>query len=167
MQISSLWTKLLRVPTCISISRFVCGCGSSWVFLASRDRYGWRVSDERSASTAIARKQKRDEDWVRGLDLKAFADEVEALGERLRREQGPEDMRHLRRVVLWSDLLAIVGLGSLWMSPNPITVLALSLWSLRLSRGLFRYSAQLSYGTILAGNKWKQTLSDSVKPKAY
>ena len=58
MQISSLWTKLLRVPTCISISRFVCGCGSSWVFLASRDRYGWRVSDERSASTAIKKKKK-------------------------------------------------------------------------------------------------------------
>jgi len=72
---------------------------------------------------------QEDEDWIRGLDLKAFADEVEALGERLRQEQGPEDMRHLRRVVLWSDLLAVVGLGSLWMSPNPITVLALSLWT--------------------------------------
>ncbi|CAJ1453233.1 unnamed protein product [Effrenium voratum] len=51
------------------------------------------------------------------------------LGRDLRAQQGEADLKHLRRVVLWSDLCALVGLATMWMSPNLLTVLALSLWT--------------------------------------
>uniref|UniRef100_A0A7S0FKY3 Fatty acid desaturase domain-containing protein n=1 Tax=Pyrodinium bahamense TaxID=73915 RepID=A0A7S0FKY3_9DINO len=67
--------------------------------------------------------------WIAKLDLPAFGKEVHELGRRLKAEQGREDQAHLEKMVLWSRICAAVGLATMWLTPNPLTVLALSLWT--------------------------------------
>ncbi len=39
-------------------------------------------------------------------------------------------MKHLHKIVLWSRLCAVLGLGTMWMSPpNLISIIFLSLWT--------------------------------------
>jgi len=67
--------------------------------------------------------------WIASLDLEGFGREVGELGRRLEREQGEADVEHLHKMVLWSDICAAVGLATMWMEPNIVSVVALSLWT--------------------------------------
>ena len=67
--------------------------------------------------------------WVTKVDIKAFKEEVQALGKKLLDGQGEADMAHLRKIVMWSDMCCAVGLLTMWMTANPITVIALALWT--------------------------------------
>merc|ERR1740130_1361108 len=53
-----------------------------------------------------------------------------ALGKRLEKAQGEDDVNHIKKICLWSNTCAAVGLATMWMQPNPISVFALSLWTL-------------------------------------
>ncbi|CAE8618343.1 unnamed protein product [Polarella glacialis] len=68
-------------------------------------------------------------EWMESLDLPAFAREVQDLGERLRAQEGPEDQAHFFQLVNWTHFLALLGLGTMWMTPNLLTVVCLSLWT--------------------------------------
>jgi fatty acid desaturase len=67
--------------------------------------------------------------WILNLDLDGFGREMQELGKRLRAEQGEEDMRHLEQIVQWSDICFFVGVATMWLPVNPLTVLAFCLWS--------------------------------------
>lgn len=63
------------------------------------------------------------------MDYDAFAKEVSALGKELLKETGDDDVEHLNKIVSWRNIAAIVGLLTIWMEPNVVTVGALSLWT--------------------------------------
>ena len=44
-------------------------------------------------------------------------------------ETGEADVEHLEKIVGWRNIAAVVGLGTVWMAPNPLTVAALSTWT--------------------------------------
>jgi hypothetical protein len=67
--------------------------------------------------------------WVANLDYASFAKEVSALGKDLRSETGEADVEHLNKIVEWRNIAALVGLATVWMTPNPITITALSTWT--------------------------------------
>lgn len=69
------------------------------------------------------------EQWISNLDLPAFGKEVHELGMRLKAGQDESDQKHLHKIILWSRLCAAVGLFTMWLVPNPLTVFALSLWT--------------------------------------
>ena len=92
-------------------------------------------ADEVAASmTELARREiararpplAAEDAWLAALDLEAFRRDVAALGERLRRAQGEDDLAHLRKMCRWSGGCLALGLLTLWLPPNPLTVLALS-----------------------------------------
>jgi len=68
--------------------------------------------------------------WIANVDLDAFGRDVKALGKRLEKAQGEDDVNHIKKICLWSNTCAAVGLATMWMQPNPISVFALSLWTL-------------------------------------
>ena len=68
------------------------------------------------------------EEWIDQLNLPAFGAEVRALGRRLRECEGAEDLDHFRKVRRWSDALGLVGVATMWLPLNPLTVAALSTW---------------------------------------
>jgi len=67
--------------------------------------------------------------WISNLDYEGFGKEVTALGKELSRQGGTEDVAHLRKMVQWRNVCALVGLATVWMTPNPLTILALSTWT--------------------------------------
>jgi len=68
------------------------------------------------------------DEWVASADLDAFRKDVKALGDKLLSEQGPDDLVHLQKIIGWANYCAAVGILTVWMYPNPITVIALSTW---------------------------------------
>ncbi|CAE8692462.1 unnamed protein product, partial [Polarella glacialis] len=105
-------------------------CGSILAAAAtSRPRGRSRRLRRRFAHARQSQSLPEEHRWLLHLDLEGFGSELRELGRRLRAEQGEADMEHLRTIVLWSDICALVGLATLWMEPNLLTVLALGLWT--------------------------------------
>ena len=50
-----------------------------------------------------------DEEWMRSIDLAAVKRDVRKLGARLAAEQGPADVAHLNKLLLWMNLLNAAG----------------------------------------------------------
>jgi len=69
-----------------------------------------------------------EDKWVSTLDYDAFKQDCQELGDRLGREQGPADIAHLKKMIGWSNACAAVGLLTMWMRPNLLTIAALSTW---------------------------------------
>ncbi|KAH9255749.1 hypothetical protein BASA81_006143 [Batrachochytrium salamandrivorans] len=84
-----------------------------------------------SVVEVVAPKEQRvedgDDDWIKNVDLHAFKRDVELLGKTLQDGQGEADLAHLHRIVLYNRMLSFVGVITLGLYPNPLTVLCLSL----------------------------------------
>ncbi|EKX51409.1 hypothetical protein GUITHDRAFT_157186 [Guillardia theta CCMP2712] len=80
------------------------------------------------ASAPSSAQVPAEEQWVLNLDYEGFRREVADLGKELEQNQGAEDVAHLKKICLWSDICAVVGLATMWLPLNPISVIALSLW---------------------------------------
>jgi len=80
-------------------------------------------------TTQLPKQLAPEDEWVAKLDYDGFGKEVTALGRKLLAEGGEEDVQHLNKIVSWRDVAAIVGVSTMWMTPNPITIVALSTWT--------------------------------------
>lgn len=69
---------------------------------------------------------KEGEEWIEKFDLNAFAADINALGKKLEQEQGEDDVRHLNKMIMWSNTFAAFGLLTMGMSVNVLSVIALS-----------------------------------------
>jgi hypothetical protein len=67
--------------------------------------------------------------WIEQLDLAAFASEIRALGVTLQDAQGIADYHHLQKMVRWSNTCALIGLVTMGLSVNLVTIAALSTWT--------------------------------------
>ena len=72
---------------------------------------------------------KDGEEWIEALDLKSFTEEIKALGDKLEKQQGDDDVRHLNKIVGWSNLCAAVGILTMGLSVNLVSIVALSTWT--------------------------------------
>jgi len=88
---------------------------------------------ESATTTPIAEaiKSKRPlaehDKWLETCDLKGFKEEIDALGKDLAAGQGEADLQHLRKILMWNRSLQLIGLATLGLFPNPLTVMCLSL----------------------------------------
>ena len=73
--------------------------------------------------------EEDDNAWVANLDYEGFHKEVNDLGKKLLQETGEADVEHLNKILKWRDIAAAVGIATMWMTPNPLTVAALSTWT--------------------------------------
>lgn len=51
----------------------------------------------------------KEDEWIDKVDLKAFREDMKELGKRLADEQGPDDVAHLKKMILWSNMFTLVG----------------------------------------------------------
>jgi len=72
---------------------------------------------------------KADEEWIEKLDLKAFTEDIRKLGSALEKKQGPADVSHLNKIVLWSNLCGLVGVLTMGFGVNLISIIGLSTWT--------------------------------------
>jgi len=70
--------------------------------------------------------------WAAELDYPAFRKECHELGQRLSEGQGEADVRHLKKMIAWSNGFGALGLATMWMS-SPIgrllSVIGFSTWT--------------------------------------
>ena len=64
--------------------------------------------------------------WIAGLDHATFKADIQRLGRKLRAQQGPEDMAHLHKIILWSRASMVIGYATMWIAINPVSVYLLS-----------------------------------------
>ena len=72
--------------------------------------------------------QKGDE-WVTNFDLATFTKEIKELGEKLEKQQGKDDVRHLNKMVGWSNICAAAGMLTMGLSVNLVAIIGLSTWT--------------------------------------
>lgn len=89
--------------------------------------------------------------WVANLDYDGFGKEVAALGKELQSQGGPEDVEHLNKILRWRNIAGIVGLATVWTTPNPLTILALSTWTYASWTMVAHHTCHGGYNRVDAG----------------
>jgi len=70
------------------------------------------------------------EEWIRHLDYAAVSKDIHDLQQEILRTTSKEEsIQHFETIRSWRFLAAIVGIGTMWCTPNPITIVALSTWT--------------------------------------
>jgi fatty acid desaturase len=92
-----------------------------------------------------------EDQWIESLDYDAFAKDVSALGKDLLKETGDKDVEHLQKIVGWRNIAAMVGLASVWATPNPITIAALSTWTYASWTMIAHHTCHGGYNRVDAG----------------
>ncbi|GMH77861.1 hypothetical protein TL16_g07564 [Triparma laevis f. inornata] len=67
--------------------------------------------------------------WLKKFDLEKFTEEIAQLGKTLEKNQGPADVAHLNKIVMWSNLCALVGILTMGFGVSLIPIVALSTWT--------------------------------------
>jgi fatty acid desaturase len=62
-----------------------------------------------------------------GIDRRAFAADIDALHASLKADLGAPDLAHLRKMERWGRLCTLVGYGTAWIIPNPLSALAMGM----------------------------------------
>lgn len=89
--------------------------------------------------------------WVANLDYEGFGKEVGQLGKQLLQETGPDDVNHLEKIVAWRNIAAVVGMATMWMAPNPISMVALSTWTYASWTMIAHHTCHGGYNRVDAG----------------
>lgn len=61
------------------------------------------------------------------VDLKNFAQDIDALGSKAHGSLTHADFKHLRKIECYGKIATTLGLGTAWIFPNPITAFLISL----------------------------------------
>mmetsp|Transcript_26112 Transcript_26112/g.37450 ORF Transcript_26112/g.37450 Transcript_26112/m.37450 type:complete len:441 (+) Transcript_26112:148-1470(+) len=72
---------------------------------------------------------KPEDKWIATVDYEAFAAEIKKLGEELEKNQGEADVKHLHKMIGWSNTCAFLGLVTMGLGVNLFSVLMLSTWT--------------------------------------
>ena len=70
-----------------------------------------------------------EDKWIATVDYEAFAAEIRKLGEELEKNQGEADVKHLHKMIGWSNTCAFLGLVTMGLGVNLFSVLMLSTWT--------------------------------------
>jgi len=85
---------------------------------------------EKAATASIAgNRLSPGDEWVADFDFDSFSKEIRALGKKLEAEQGPADVAHLNKMIMWSNCCAAVGLFTMGFRVNLISIIGLSLYT--------------------------------------
>jgi len=69
----------------------------------------------------------KEDEWISKFDAAAFKSDVLELGKTLAAQQGPDDVAHLRKIMLWSRACFLIGLCTMWYCINPISIYLVSI----------------------------------------
>jgi len=109
------------------------------------------LSDQTYSSSSSSSSLAPEDQWIAKLDFDSFGRDVTALGKELLQETGDADVKHLEKIVNWRNIAALIGLSTCWMSPNPITIAALSTWTYASWTMIAHHTCHGGYNRVEAG----------------
>jgi fatty acid desaturase len=98
----------------------------------------------------------KEDQWLSTFDLNSFAADIKALGKKLQDEQGPDDVAHLHKIVMWSNICAWIGLISMGLSVNLVTVFALSTWTCSRWTMIAHHTCHGGYDKVEKTGRWNR-----------
>ena len=66
------------------------------------------------------------DEWVKDFDFDAFTADMKRLGDELEKNQGPADVKHLNKMIMWSNVCGIVGMLTMGLGVHIVPIVALS-----------------------------------------
>jgi len=72
---------------------------------------------------------KKEDEWIATVDYEAFASDIRKLGEELEKNQGEADVKHLNKMIGWSNACAFLGLVTMGLGINMFSIVMLSTWT--------------------------------------
>ncbi|KAL7508949.1 hypothetical protein ACHAXN_008827 [Cyclotella atomus] len=66
------------------------------------------------------------DEWIATYDHDAFTADMKRLGDQLEKNQGEADVRHLKKMVMWSNICGIVGMLTMGLGVHLLPIAALS-----------------------------------------
>lgn len=69
---------------------------------------------------------KKEDKWLEDFNMEAWMGEIKDLGAKLEKQQGPDDVRHLNKMIGWSNACGIIGFLTMGFGVNMISILGLS-----------------------------------------
>lgn len=76
-----------------------------------------------------ATKLSKEDEWIGKLDHEAFRKDVQDLGKKLAEQQGPADVAHLHKIVMWSRFCSYFGAATCWIPMLPVQLMSIFLMS--------------------------------------
>lgn len=113
------------------------------------------------------------------IDLKAFAADIDNLRAELKQGIGTKDLAHFKKIEIFVWFLALLGLATAWLGPNPVAVLALAAASFARWTILSHHISHRGYENIpgaparynskIYGRGWRRIVDwmDWVHPEAW
>mmetsp|Transcript_28479 Transcript_28479/g.32689 ORF Transcript_28479/g.32689 Transcript_28479/m.32689 type:complete len:540 (+) Transcript_28479:145-1764(+) len=89
--------------------------------------------------------------WIKNLNYEEFAKDVSDLGKKLLKETTNDDVDHLNKILSWRDMACIIGISTMWITPNPITIIALSTWTYSSWTMVAHHTCHGGYNRVDAG----------------
>lgn len=89
--------------------------------------------------------------WVENLDYQGFANDITALGKELQMSSGQADVDHLNKILKWRDVACALGVATMWATPNPVTIVALSTWTYASWTMIAHHTCHGGYNRVDAG----------------
>jgi fatty acid desaturase len=92
-------------------------------------------NDNKATSSAVSNAkddkelQEKGNEWIEKFDYDGFYKEIRALGKKLEAAQGPADVAHLNKMIMWSNSCAAFGLLTMGFGINPFSIIGLSLYT--------------------------------------
>ena len=71
-------------------------------------------------------KLAKTDEWVKDFDFDAFTADMKRLGDELEKNQGPADVKHLNKMIMWSNMCGLVGMLTMGFGVNPVAIIGLS-----------------------------------------
>jgi len=96
---------------------------------SSKEAAATRTKASSASPSLTETKLASGDEWIADFDFDAFSLEVKALGKKLEAEQGPADVAHLNKMIMWSNCFAALGLLTMGFGVNPISIIGLSLYT--------------------------------------
>jgi len=109
------------------------------------------VNQEKNLDQIDADKDKDKDDWIRNLDYAKFAKDVTDLGKELQASTGQPDVDHLDKILRWRNFACVLGVGTMWIDPNLITIAALSTWTYASWTMVAHHTCHGGYNRVNAG----------------
>jgi hypothetical protein len=110
------------------------------------------TTDDDDSSQQQQQQLDQADQWIAQLDYEGFGREVTALGKELLQQGGPADTQHLQKMVAWRNAAALIGVATMWLPLNPLTVAALSTWTYASWTMIAHHTCHGGYNRVDAGS---------------
>lgn len=100
--------------------------------------------------------QPKHDAWLSTYNHDAFTADMKRLGEELEKNQGEADVRHLKKMVLWSNLCGLIGMLTMGLGVSILPIAALSTFTFTRWTMIAHHTCHGGYDKVHPSKRWNR-----------